>query len=304
MLEQVQEIPLWGARTPPGSEGLTLQEQVIDQGTPGDPQRSIQGVCEPTLTAHLPAQPNGCAVVVIPGGGYTRLVFDKEGSDIARWLNTLGVSAFVLKHRLPGEGHANGRHVPLQDAQRALRLLRRHAAEWSLDPTRIGVLGLSSGGHLAATLATAHRHVVHEHADGIDGEDARPDFAVVCYGPLSGNARQCLIDPAKPPLEPAEKQALYDHYPADRLVNPDTPPVFMMHTDDDASVDARNSIRFYLALKEAGLPAELHIFQHGGHGVALRKALDRPVAAWPKLCAAWLAAIGVLPDGCVSIAKR
>jgi acetyl esterase/lipase len=294
-LKQAQELAIWPAGKVPGSAGLTLTETVVDGGTPGDPQRSIKGVTVPTVTAYLPSKPNGAAAVIVSGGGYTNLVIDKEGTDIARWLNTLGITAFVLKHRLPGEGHVDGPHVPLQDGQRAMRLVRSQAAEWGLDASRIGIVGLSSGAHMASVVGTAYKRDVYAAVDGVDAISARPDFMVLAYGPFSSNARKYLIDPNQPPVTPPEKQAIYDEFPTDQLVDANTPPTFLMHTDEDDKVDPRNSVRFYMALKKAGLPGELHIFKDGKHGVAIRKAKGLGAEAWPQLCAAWFASVGVVP---------
>ncbi len=291
--EIVTEMVLWGQRTPPGSDGVELVAQVDDAGSPGDPRRTVRGIGVPTLTAHRPSRPNGAAAVVMVGGGYTALVVDKEGTDVARWLNSLGITGFVLKNRLPGEGHAKGRHVPLQDAQRALRLIRARSADWRLDPNRIGAVGLSSGGHMAAMLGTHWARSVYDPADHIDAASARPDFLVLGYGPYSGNARDGLINAGQPPLEPAEKQALYDTYPIDRQVGADTPPAFLVATDDDRRVDALNSVRVYMAMRRAGVPCELHIFKDGGHGFAIRETAGKPVSAWTGLCEAWLATLGI-----------
>ena len=290
-----QELPLWAPGPPPGSEHLVLTESVADTGTANDPRRKVWGISEPTLTVFQPARANGAAAVVLAGGGYTSLFIDHEGSDVARWLNTIGITAFVLKHRLPGEGHTNGLHVPLQDGQRAMRLVRHSAANLGIDAKRIGVVGLSSGGHMASMMGTCWDRKVYEPADAIDATDARPDFMVLGYGPYSANARQCLLKPEQTPMQPPEKQALYDTYPTDQLVSERTPATFLMHTDNDPVVDPRNSIRFYLALRSAKVPAELHIFGDGGHGVAIRKAAAFPVAAWPQLCASWLASLGMIP---------
>lgn len=290
-----QEYPLWPG-IPPGSEGLTLAEKSKDSSKdPNDPQRTLDSIATPTMRAFIPATPNGTAAIITVGGGYTSLVIDKEGTDIAKWLNSLGVTAFVVKNRLPGEGHKNARHVPLQDVQRALRLVRANASEWKLDANKIGVVGLSSGGHLASTLGTNYAKQVYEPVDASDKLSARPDFLVLAYGPHSGNARQYLINPEQKLLEPAEKQALYDEYPTDRQVTKDTPPAFLVAAGNDDKVDARNSTRFYDALKAAGVPAELHIFQDGKHGFAIRNAAGYPVAIWPQLCENWLRANKFLP---------
>lgn len=289
-----QAIALWGSEPAPGSQGLNLLEASVDTGTPGDPQRTLSKIGSPDMTVYVPARPNGTSALITAGGGYTSLVIDKEGTDIARWLNSLGVTAFVLKFRLPGEGHQNGMDVPLQDGQRAIRLVRAHAAEWGLDPRRIGIFGFSSGGHTASMIGTAYAKAVYAPRDAADRQSARPDFMVLSYGPHSSNARKFLVDPGQAPVAPPEKQALYDEYPTDQMVTKDTPPTFLMHTDEDNRVDPRNSVRFYMALKQAGLPAELHIFKDGPHGVAIRNAAGLPVAAWTGLCEAWLRTLKLL----------
>lgn len=290
-----QEYPLWPG-TPPGSEGLTLTEKSKDSGKdPNDPQRTLDSIATPTLRVFIPAKPNGTAAIITVGGGYTSLVIDKEGTDIAKWLNSIGITAFVVKNRLPGEGHKNAKHVPLQDVQRALRLVRANASEWKLDANKIGIAGLSSGGHLASTLGTNYAKQVYDPVDASDKLSARPDFLVLAYGPHSSNARQYLINPEQKPLEPAEKQALYDEYPTDHQVTKDTPPAFLVAAGNDDKVDARNSTRFYDALKAAGVPAELHIFQDGKHGFAIRNAAGYPVAIWPQLCENWLRANKFIP---------
>lgn len=290
------EYKLWPA-TPPGSAGLTLVEKSKDSSKdPIDPQRTLEGIAEPSIRAFLPKSPNGTAVIITVGGGYTSLVIDKEGTDIATWLNTLGVTAFVVKNRLPGEGHADGKNVPLQDVQRALRLVRANAVEWKLDAAKIGVVGLSSGGHLASTLGTNYAKKVYQQVDASDSVSARPDFLILAYGPHSGNARNSLINPDQKPLEPAQKQALYDEYPTDQQITKETPLAFLVTADNDDKVDARNSTRFYNALKAAGVPAELHIFQDGKHGFAIRNAKGYPVAIWTVLAENWLRANKIIPQ--------
>lgn len=293
-LKTGDEIPLWGKETPPGSSGITLVEASKDGGTPGDPQRTITQVINPTITAYVPTKPNGTSAVITAGGGYTSLVIDKEGTDIAKWLNTQGITAFVLKFRLPGDGHADGKNVPLQDGQRAIRLVRQHASEWGLDPQKIGIFGFSSGGHTASMIGTAYNKKVYDPRDTADSLSARPDFMVLAYGPHSSNARKYLVNPKQAPVTPLQKQELYDEYPTDQMVTKDTPPTFLMHTDEDNKVDPRNSVRFYLALKQAGLPAELHIFKDGKHGVAIRNTKGLPVAIWPRLCEDWMNQIGMI----------
>ncbi len=311
-------IPLWGTELPPGSNATTaaLVETVLsDSGTPEDPQRTLAGIGTPTLTAYVPHRPSGVAVVITCGGGYTNLVIDKEGTDIARWLNTLHVTAFVLKFRLPGEGWDSGQDVPLQDGQRAVRLVREHAAEWGLDASRVGVFGFSSGGHTASMIGTFYGEPVYAARDAADAQSARPDFLLLAYGPHTCNSQAVAAANAcspgtlgyqKLPFSPAAKQALYDKYATDLKVDVNTPPAFIVMANDDNKVDPENAIRFYLALKRAGvstttrpplpvIPAELHIFTAGSHGFAIRNAKGFPIAIWTTLAQNWMAYGGILP---------
>lgn len=288
----VGRIALWPG-TVPGALPSTRHELVTDDvHDAAQPSRSLRGISDPALTAFHAAVPGGAAMLVIPGGGYTQLVVDKEGFEVARWLNGLGIDAFVLLHRLPGEGHADGAHAPLVDAQRALRSLRALAPAMGVDAARIGVLGLSSGGHLAAALAANHAVALHSPADAIDALSARPDVLIAGYAPISTNARDGLLDPSQPPLEPPEKQALYDAYPVDRQVAGDFPPAFLVMSDSDRRVPAENFLRLYSSLRRAGVATEMHVFAEAPHGFALRSA--GPVSAWPTLCAAWLRQRGFL----------
>lgn len=289
----VGRIALWPGPVP-GAGNTAMHELVSDDVHDAvQPSRSLRGVSTPALTAFHAAAPTGAAMLVIPGGGYTQLVVDKEGFEVARWLNTLGIDAFVLLHRLPGEGHADGAQAPLRDAQRALRTLRGLAPTAGFDTARIGVLGLSSGGHLAAALAANHAAVLSPALDGIDAGSARPDLVIAGYAPISGNARDALLDPAQAPLSPPEKQALYDAYPVDRQVTGNFPPTFLVASDADRRVPAENFLRLVAALRQAGVPTELHVFSDAAHGFALRSS--GPVSAWPGLCAAWLRKRGFLP---------
>jgi acetyl esterase/lipase len=259
-------------------------------GAPGAVGR--EPVDEPKITVYLasPDRATGAAVVVCPGGGYRVLAADHEGKQVAQWLNSLGVSAFVLQYRL-GERY---RHpAPLQDAQRAIRLVRIRAKEWGIAPTRVGILGFSAGGHLASTAATHFDDGRPDAADPVERQSSRPDFAVLAYAVISlvepvahaGSRRFLLGDPADP--------ALVEQLSNERQVTPRTPPTFLWHTADDASVSVENSILFFGALRKAGVPGELHVFPHGRHGLGL--APDDPVVSqWPRLCAAWMQALGLL----------
>jgi endo-1,4-beta-xylanase len=244
----------------PGSEGIHDEEVWVERGK-GIVDRSVASVHQPTLTAYLPvAEKNtGVAIIVAPGGGYTHLAIDKEGHDIAKWLNTLGVAAFVLKYRLPRtEGHQYTIETAVADAKRAVRLVRGRAGEWRVDPGRIGMMGFSAGGDLAARAAMGFDKGQSGAADAVERQSSRPDFLVLGY-----------------PLIPNEL-----------AVTADTPPAFLVHADDDR-LTAEHSVRFYLALKKAGVSAELHIYSKGGHGFGILNR-DVPLSAWPVRLEQWL----------------
>jgi acetyl esterase/lipase len=236
------------------------------------------------------ATANGAAVVVCPGGGYRTLASDHEGKQVAEWLDSLGVSAFVLQYRV---GPRYRHPAPLQDAQRALRLVRSRARDFAIDPARVGILGFSAGGHLAATTGTHFDDGRADAADPIERMGSRPDFMVLAYPVMSfaapfahGGSRQFLLGDTPDP-------ALVQELSNETKVTARTPPAFLFHTADDASVPVENSLVFFEALKKAGVPAELHVFPHGRHGVGLAPE-DPVLSQWPKLCAAWLRAMGWL----------
>jgi acetyl esterase/lipase len=251
-----------------------------------------EAVDKPKITVYLaPAdRATGAAVVVCPGGGYRVVAADHEGKQIAEWLNSLGVSAFVLQYRLGERYH---HPVPLQDAQRAIRMVRSRATQWRIDPMRIGILGFSAGGHLASTAATHFDDGQPDATDPIDRESSRPDFAVLCYAVISledpvahaGSRQNLLGDPPDPALV-----ALLSN---EKQVTPRTPPTFLWHTADDAAVPVENSLQFFEALHKAGVPGELHVFPHGRHGLGLAPG-DPSVSQWPRLCAVWMQGLGLL----------
>lgn len=249
--------------------------------------RYVEHVAVPTLTVLRAARPSGAAMLIIPGGGYQRVVIDKEGFETARWLNARGVTAFVLRYRLPGDGWTPRGDAPLQDAQRAVRLIRSRAAELGVGPRRVGVLGFSAGGHLAASLATRHGARVYTPVDGADALSARPDLAVLGYPVI-------LLEP--PAVHAGSRTQLLGASPSpERLaaltpsltVTADTPPTLILHAADDASVPVENATAMFAALRAARIPAEMHIFQEGGHGFGLRGIEGKPVAAWPDLMLRW-----------------
>ena len=251
--------------------------------------RVVSDVFHPRVFANVPKEPNGRAALVLPGGGYTKLVVGKEGVEVAEWLASLGYHAFVLVHRFPCDRF--GSQAPVDDAIEAMRQIRARAAEFGLDANRIGVCGLSSGGHLAACLVarypadwrapeSAHAHVSH-----------RPDFLIVGYAPISTNATGRTIIPDKPPLPPPEKQALYEAMQPDVQLLDSPPPAFIVYAANDAVVPVENAYRLHEALLGKGGAAELHAFADAPHGFALRER-ELPVGQWPELCAKWLGALG------------
>jgi acetyl esterase/lipase len=290
-----QIIRIW-PEVPPGSAGLTFTEEVIERSPEPDAikDRAVVKVIDPTLTVYRPDRPNGAGLLIAPGGGYQRVVIDKEGEELAPWLGTLGITAFVLRYRLPGDGHRSGPDTPLQDAQRAIRLIRANAKAWSLDPQRIGVLGFSAGGHVASGLAVKYGQPVYPPLDAVDEANARPDFLILGYPVIS--MRQEITHPGSRwwllGAEPDPERV--DAYSNELLITEDTPATFLMHAGDDASVPVENSIRFYLGLRKAGVPAELHIFKEGGHGYSIRFAKGKTAENWTLLCGQWLKSIGVV----------
>jgi len=264
-------------------------EPLWPNGAPG-----AQGTADddiPTLTAFIvpAARSTGTAVVVAPGGGYLHLSMEKEGTDVARWLNSLGVSAFVLKYRL---GPKYRHPIELGDAQRAIRKVRARADEYHIKPDRVGIMGFSAGGHLASTAGTHYDAGNAAAADPIDRMSSRPDFLVLCYPVISfgqyahrGSERALLGDNPDPKLVELLSNELQ--------VNAQTPPTFLFHTSDDGTVPVENSILFYSALKKAGVPAEMHIYEHGPHGVGLAPT-DEALSSWPARLADWLRVRGLL----------
>jgi acetyl esterase/lipase len=247
----------------------------------------------PTLTPYWPETPvsTGTAVVVCPGGSYSHLAIDHEGQQVALWFNKLGVPAFVLKYRLGQRYHHPSM---LLDAQRAIRFVRSHATDFNLRADRIGIMGFSAGGHLASTAGTKFDDGKPDAADPIDRAGSRPDFLILGYPVIS------LIEPFSHKgsrdylLGSSPDPALLELLSNERQVTPQTPPTFIFHTDDDATVPVENAVVFFLALKKAGVPAEMHIYQHGKHGVGLAQA-DPVLSTWPDRLADWLRVRGLLP---------
>lgn len=247
----------------------------------------VTAVDRPVLLGYVPAVPNGRAMLVLGGGGYTQLMAGREGVQVAQWLAGLGYHAFVLIHRFPNAGH--GMAAPLDDAMEAMRSIR---ASGHAD-SGLGVVGLSSGGHLAACLAADYPAEWTAPATRHAGQATRPDVLVVGYAPISTNASGRTIVADKPPLPPAEKQAMYDRLQPDAqlIVNP--PPTFIVYAGNDAVVPVENARRLHAAIAAAEGAVELHVFADAPHGFALDTP-DMPVSMWPRLCEAWLGQIDFL----------
>jgi acetyl esterase/lipase len=285
-------LPLW----PEGVAAAVRPDAPAARGDLGpervDANGAISNVSVPTLTVVPPAvdRPNGTAVILCPGGGYTYLSWQREGLQYAAWLSTLGITTFILKSRLKEWGHP----APLQDVLRAVRLVRSRAAEFGVDPKRIGVMGSSAGGHLAASAST-----LWDHPDGRTGAaldrsvSARPDFAVLVYPVIT------MMDPA---AHAGSRQALLGTSPGpelltrmsvERQVTAATPPTLLLHTQGDKAVPPDNSLLYFQALTRAGVPAELYVFEQGGHGIGMRDGLGNG-SNWPKRAQEWLRQRGLL----------
>jgi acetyl esterase/lipase len=266
-------IDLWPG-TPPGESGPIAAET---SETKGGILR-ISNVSKPTMVIYRPdpARDTGTAVIICPGGGYNILASDHEGEQVARWLNSIGVTGVLLKYRVPRRaGTANDVPPPqaLMDVQRALSLVRARAAGLKLDPRRIGILGFSAGGHLAAWASTNPDKRAYEPVDDADKGDARPDFTILIYPAY-------LLNKGKDGLAPEIR------------VGPESPPTFFAHAGDDP-ITVESSVRMYLALSRARVPAELHVYASGGHGFGMNP-IGKPVASWPQRCQEWMKARGLL----------
>lgn len=252
-------------------------------------------VDQPTLTAYLVAGDQARpAVVVCPGGGYAGLAMDHEGHQVAQWLNRLGIHAFILKYRLGSEKGGNYRHpAPMLDGQRAIRMVRSKAEDWKVDRHRVGVLGFSAGGHLASTLGTHFDVGNDQSSEGIEQQSCRPDFMVLAYPVISFTAPFTHQGSRRNLLGNDPSTELKESLSNDLQVTAQTPPTFLVTTDEDKAVPAENTISFYLALRQAGVATELHTYQKGRHGLGLGQP-GQPFANWPQQCAGWFRANNII----------
>lgn len=272
-------MPIWPG-TPPGAKVNPPSEINMNadgsKKMAGRPYIRLGNVSVPAITVYKPkTRNNGAAIVVFPGGGYQVLSIDLEGTEVCDWLNQIGFTCVLLKYRVPDSGPYPKSAAALQDAQRAMGLVRLHAAAWGIDPHRIGVLGFSAGGHLSAAISNHYEQRLYDPIDDADKLSCKPDFAVVLYPGYLALADQNFA--ANPDIHPS--------------VN--TPPTFILQAEND-SVHVENSLVYFLELKNARVPAELHIYAEGGHGYGLRPR-DFPIMSWPKLVETWLYTIKVLP---------
>lgn len=268
--DEDKNVPLW----PDGAPGAKGQEPLD----------------KPSLTVCPPEMPNGTAVVVCPGGGYGALAVDHEGRQVAQWLNSQGVTAFVLKYRL---GPRYRHPAPLQDAQRALRTVRTRAKEWHVDPQRVGIWGFSAGGHLASTAGTHFDKGNASAGDAIERASCRPDFLILSYPVITLEPPYAHLGSRKNLLGADADKHLVESLCNDRQVTSETPPTFLMHTNADKGVVPENSILFYMALRKARVPAELHIYEQGPHGVGLAPK-DPVLSTWKDRLAAWMKGRGLI----------
>jgi acetyl esterase/lipase len=286
--DPAEVVPLWPG-TPPGGEGVNLTAKIVERSTELDVyhDRFITQIGTPTLTVFRPERPDGSALLLAPGGGYTRVVIDKEGVEAARRFNASGVTVFILRYRLPGEGWARRSDVPLQDAQRGMRLIRAGAQGFGIDQNRVGVIGFSAGGHVAASLATRQNDSVCAAIDGVDKLDAKPNFAALMY-PVVTMSEGAHTGSLANLLGPNPSQEMMTAYSCEKHVTRDTPPAFIcLAADDDVVPPAANGIAMAEALRAAKVPSELHVFQEGGHGFGIRLAKGKPASAWPDLLLHW-----------------
>lgn len=260
------------------------------QGAPG--AVGEEDADKPSITSYLPPQEkaNGAAVVICPGGGYGFLAVDHEGEQVAHWLNERGVAAFVLRYRIAPR---YSQPAPLQDAARALRTVRANAAQSNIDTGRIGIWGFSAGGHLAANLSTRFEDGNAASDDGIERVSSRPDFAILGYPVITFQAPHAHTGSRDNLLRPNASSALIHEYSLEAHVTPQTPPTFLVHTNEDTAVPPENSVLYYLALRAAGVAAEMHIFEVGAHGLGLAQE-HTALSMWPLLLENWLAGRNIL----------
>lgn len=289
--DPTETIRLWPLGAP-GGERVTVTPEVTERSTdPAFHDRFARYTTDPILTVLRPERPNGASLLLIPGGGYKWAVVDKEGLDCARVFAAAGITCFVLRYRLPGDGWAAGPDAPLQDAQRALRLVRARAAADGLDPARVAVLGASAGGHLAGML-TARTDETYVAVDDADAVSMRPDLSILLYPVATMSDPFVHAGSRKEMLGQTPSAEAIARYSLERMDWTGRPPVFLLHAMDDEAVPVENSLQLLPVIKAAGVPVEAHLFQEGGHGFGVRLIAGKPAAVWPELLLRWAARTG------------
>lgn len=281
---QQQTLPLWHGN-PPLQQQSDLKEEATQQGI-----LRIANVQIPTIEVYLPTKQiaTGEAVVIFPGGGYGILAYDWEGTDFAKWLNAQGIAGVVVKYRLPiSKSLTDPKEVPLMDAQRAIRLVRQYAEAWNINPSKVGVMGFSAGGHLASTLSTQFLHEVNRSKDEIDAISARPDFSILVYPVISFRDAAVHSGSRKNLIGENASQELMDRFSGELNVNSQTPPTFLVHAQDDKGVPIENSLLYYQALHKNGVKASLHIYPTGGHGFGFGLGKGA-VEGWREVLLKWM----------------
>lgn len=281
-------IPLWPGKIP-GQRSKLPTPRFVKFVWAGSNEVDLKGVDKPALHVYRPEHPTGQALLVLPGGAYMALSVENEGQHAARAFNPLGITVFILTYRLPNEGWDHQADVPLQDAQRAMRLIRSRAKEFDIDPAKLGVMGFSAGGHAAATLTTCFDEKVYEPVDEIDKQSARPDFSALIYPVIDMHVPLTHAESRDNLLGPNPSAVLLDARSPQLRVTEKTPPCFLLHAVDDDTVPYRNSIVMVEALEAKHVPCELHLFEKGGHGFGFHLPKDFPGARWPELFRAWMA---------------
>lgn len=280
---------------PPGALRNNGYQETTEYVNGGNSPR-ISKVTDPELLVYLPEKRNEttAAVIICPGGGYGRLAMDHEGFEIGEWFKAMGVAGIVLKYRLPSplimQSPENG---PLQDAQEAVRIVRRRAGEWNIDPKRVGIMGFSAGGHLASTLSTHFNDTVYT----ADKEtSARPDFSILIYPVISMKDGITHSGSRKNLIGGRPDESLVNRFSNETRVTSNTPPAFLVHASDDAAVPVQNSLLYYQALVELKIPAEMHLYQVGGHGFGMGQGKGT-AEGWPEACKKWISERGILTGG-------
>jgi acetyl esterase/lipase len=285
---QQKTMNIW----PGGIPGLVFNDSYVEKSTTGEGFITrFEKTTNPMLYIFLPPneKATGTAVLICPGGGYAALAFGHEGNAIASWLNDNGIAGIILKYRLPSELIMKDKSIgPLQDAQEAMRIIRRNAVMWNINPKKVGVIGFSAGGHLASTLSTHYAEKVYDVTDTVS---ARPDFSLLIYPVITMDASFTHAGSRKNLIGEDPSDDAIKRFSNELQVNEDTPPAFMVHSADDQTVPVKNSIVYYEQLVKYKIPSELHIFQKGGHGYGLGGSRDTQ-SAWPGLCISWLKASG------------